>query len=222
MAGGRWLAAFTDLIAPDIGAVDCCCEKPERIAPASDASIQVIRSAACGEVPERSRIALSACGSGDSTQAVLQEDASARTTNLLFGGHPQSQNPATGEDVAGSALRESAQLGRSEVVSARGQLYVLAKSQERQAKETAMRCARGWPSCCASCGPGAGVYPIRIGCCCASRLRRRKRVAPSGSSRFTCWQPESRSRARLLLSTRQNQTLKTPNNAMDITFRAAI
>ena len=41
--------------------------------------------------------------------------------------------------MAGSALRESAQLGRSEVVSARGQLYVLAKSQGRQAKETAMR-----------------------------------------------------------------------------------
>jgi len=79
-------------------------------------------------------------GSRHSQRSDAARDARAGTTGLLSGGYAQSQNQPTRKEVAGSAVAKGARLGRGETVSAHeGELYVLAKSEGRQAKENAMR-----------------------------------------------------------------------------------
>jgi hypothetical protein len=84
-------------------------------------------------------------------------DAGSGAGDFLSGGNPERQDPTARKEVAGSAWQKVRESVEGKLFEQEGELYVLAKSEGRQAKR--QPCAASvWPSYSESCGLCAGAY----------------------------------------------------------------
>jgi transposase len=115
---------------------------------------------------------------GIPSEAILQEMRAPERQTCYLVGTPKgriNQHEKKWLDLAWQKVRDSVEV---KLYEHEGELYALAKSSGRQAKENASGVS-GWRVFCANCAPCERVCPNAISCYCASARRRKRQGALS-------------------------------------------